>query len=86
MLLDLLLGFAADAAVTGAQSRRVPKVLRIVLAVLIALFMLTLGGFMLLCTVAIDGGIAVRLVCGGLAALCLGYLVFFMRAVWRKMR
>ena len=85
MLLDLLLGFAADAVVTGAQSRRVPKVLRIVLSVLIALFM-TLGGFMLLCAVAIDGGIAVRLVCGGLAALCLGYLVFFIRAVWRKMR
>ena len=77
MLLDLLLGFAADAAVTGAQSRRVPKVLRIVLAMLIALFMLTLGGFMLLCAVAIDGG---------MAALCLGYLVFFIRAVWRKMR
>ena len=49
MLLDLLLGFAADAAVAGAQSRRVPKALRIVLTMLIALFMLTVGGFMLLC-------------------------------------
>lgn len=86
MLLDLLLGFAADAAVAGAQSRRVPKALRIVLTMLIALFMLTVGGFMLLCAVMIDGGIAVRLVCGGLAVLCLGYLAFFIRAVWRKIR
>ena len=53
---------------------------------LIALFMLTLGVFMLLCAIAINGGIAVRLVCGGLAALCLGYLVFFISRVWLSMR
>ena len=82
MLLDFLLSLMAGGAVTGAQSRCVPKPLRIALAA----FMLTLGVFMLLCAIAINGGIAVRLVCGGLAALCLGYLVFFISRVWLSMR
>ncbi len=86
MIVDFLLSLLAGGAVTGAQSRSVPKSLRIVLAALIALFMLTLGGFMLLCAIEINGGIAVRLVCGGLAALCLSYLVFFIRGVWLRMR
>ncbi|HIX90559.1 MAG TPA: hypothetical protein H9845_06655 [Candidatus Agathobaculum pullicola] len=86
MILDFLLSLMADGAVAGAQSRHIPKMLRIVLAVLIVLFMLLVGGFMLLCAVAIDGEIEMRLVCGGLAILCLGYLVFFIRGVWRTMR
>lgn len=86
MILDFLLSLMAGGAVSGAQSRRIPKVLRIVLAVPIMLLMLLVGGFMLLCAVAIDGGIGMRLVCGGLAILCLGYLVFFIRGVWRTMR
>ena len=86
MLVDILLGLAADSAAAGAQSRRVPKLLRIILAALIGGFMLTLGGFMLLCAAALDGGIEVRLVCGAIAAVCLGYLVFFIRGVWRAMR
>lgn len=86
MLLDFLLSLMAGGAVTGAQSRCVPKPLRIALAALLTLFLLTLGGFMLLCAIAINGGIAVRLVCGGLAALCFGYLVFFIRGVWIRMR
>ena len=44
------------------------------------------GGFMLLCAVAMDAGLDLRLVCGALAAGCLGYLVFFIRKVWRAMR
>lgn len=86
MLLDFLLSLMAGGAVTGAQSRCVPKPLRIALAAVITLFMLTLGVFMLLCAIAINGGIAVRLVCGGLAALCLGYLVLFISRVWLSMR
>lgn len=86
MLLDFLLSLMAGGAVTGAQSQCVPKPLRIALAALITLFLLTLGGFMLLCAIAINGGIAVRLVCGGLAALCLVYLMFFIRGVWIRMR
>ena len=86
MLLDFLLSLMAGGAVTGAQSRCVPKPLRIALAALIVLFLMALGGFMLLCAIAINGGIAVRLVCGGLAALCLSYVVFFIRGVWRAMR
>lgn len=86
MIVDFLLSLLAGGAVIGAQSRSVPKSLRIVLAALIALFMLTLGGFMLLCAIGINGGIAVRLVCGGLAALCLSYLVLFIRGVWLRMR
>lgn len=86
MLLDFLLSLMAGGAVTGAQSRCVPKPLRIALAAVITLFMLTLGVFMLLCAIAINSGIAVRLVCGGLAALCLGFLVFFIRRVWLSMR
>lgn len=86
MLLDFLLSLMAGGAVTGAQSRCVPKPLRIALAAVITLFMLTLGVFMLLCAIAINSGIAVRLVCGGLAALCLGFLVFFISRVWLSMR
>ena len=86
MIVDFLLSLLAGGAVTGAQSRCVPKPLRIALAAVITLFLLTLGGFMLLCAIAINGGVAVRLVCGGLAALCLGYLVFFICGVWLRMR
>ena len=86
MMLNFLLSLMAGGAVTGAQSRCVPKPLRIVLAAVIVLFLLTLGGFILLCAIAINGGIAVRLVCGGLAALCFGYLAFFVRGVWLRMR
>lgn len=84
-MLDFLLSLLAGGAVAGAQSRRVPKPLRIALAALISLFLLTLGGFMMLCAIGING-IAVRLVCGGLAALCLGYLVYFVSWVWLSMR
>lgn len=86
MLIDFLLSLLAGGVVTGAQSRCVPKPLRIALAVLITLFMLTVGGFMLVCSIGINGSVAVRLVCGGLAALCFGYLVFFIRRVWFRMR
>lgn len=86
MFVDILLSLVADGMVSGAQSRRVPKVLRILLAVVITAFLFSLGGFMLLCAVAIDGGAGVRLVCGGITALCWGYLVFFIRGVWRAMR
>lgn len=86
MLVDILLSLVADGMVSGAQSRRVPKVLRILLAVIITVFMFSVGGFMLLGAVAIDGGIGPRLVCGGITALCWGYLAFFIRGVWRAMR
>lgn len=86
MLIDFLLSLLANSAAAGAQSRRVPKPLRIALAALFSLFLLMLGGFMLLCAVGINGGIAVRLVCEGLGALCLGYLAFFLRGVRRAMR
>lgn len=86
MLVDILLSLVADGMVSGAQSRRIPKVLRILLAVIITVFFFSLGGFMLLGAVTIGGGIGPRLVCGGIAALCWGYLVFFIRGVWRAMR
>lgn len=86
MIVDFLLSLIADGAVAGAQSRRVPKPLRVIFAVLITLFLCAVGGFMLLCAVAMDARLDLRLVCGALAAGCLGYLVFFIRKVWRAMR
>lgn len=84
-MLDMLLSLIAEGAVSGAQSKRLPKALRLVLALLVSAFFLGLGGLMALGAAAMNGP-APRLVCLALAAMCFGYWAFFLRSVWKRMR
>ena len=83
MLFDFLLALAMEGAVTGAQQAALPRPLRALLMLLVTVFFTAVAAFMLVCTVRLDGGLALRLICLAVGAGCAVYLAVFLRRAWK---
>lgn len=79
--MDILLQLVIEGSVEGAQSIKLPFPLRVLLMLLVVVVFGGLTVFMLLGVFA-GNGLALRLICLGVAAGCAAYLAVFLRRVW----
>ena len=85
MLLDLVMEIIVTGVVEGAQCRRVPWPVRIVLLVLIVAFFGGVGVLLLLCAFGMrDVSVWMRLVCLVGSGMCLFYVGNSLRKAIRK--
>lgn len=83
MFMDILLQLVIEGSVKGAQSIKLPCPLRIVLMLLVVMVFGGLTVFMML-GVFVGDGLALRLICLGVAAGCAVYLAVFLRRMWKS--